>query len=275
MRINATEVVFNDRANNVDFRVESLTNANGIFIDASAETMLLMGGSGSTGCSIDASGNLTCAGTISGSGSLGGSGTATQIAFFSAGTTLTSNVGLTYDATNGLIGNADNTAARDFCWDGDTVECALEVDAGTDKVNVNQLVSTGGVSSTTGSFTANAGNVKTGWQFVGADTLLTCAAGVATFDPAAGSFTQYVRVDANGAACAITIGETNATLATNVTFYIATSAGAGAVTFPDVANTHDGPTLCTTTGLTINGTYAMTFANLANDAYLGTSCTQN
>lgn len=62
----ANAFVVNEAGADVNFRVETDTNANGIFLDAGAETLDLVGGSGSTGCTIDASGNLTCTGNITG-----------------------------------------------------------------------------------------------------------------------------------------------------------------------------------------------------------------
>jgi len=100
----------------------------------------------------------------------------------------------------------------------------------------------------------------------------TCAAGVLSLTPTA----DTISIDANGAACAVTLVEPAAGFLGNVIkMYIATSAGAGAVTFPDVADIHDGPTLCTTTGIVLNGTYSVLYADMANDKLVGYSCQTN
>jgi hypothetical protein len=72
----------------------------------------------------------------------------------------------------------------------------------------------------------------------------------------------------------VTFLETNATATSSVTIEVYTSAGAGTVTFPDAAGVHDGPTLCTATGLTENGTYTVAYS-LKDTMYKGVACTQN
>lgn len=102
----------------------------------------------------------------------------------------------------------------------------------------------------------------------------TCAAGVLALNPTS----SVVNIDANGAACVVTIAETTAASigpGFDVQINIVTSAGAGAVTFPNVANIHAGPTLCTTTGLAINGSYAVHYANKVDDMFIGKSCQAN
>lgn len=62
MRISDTEVVVNENSlSTVDFRAETDTDVNGIFLDASAETITFVGGSASTGADISATGDLTVA----------------------------------------------------------------------------------------------------------------------------------------------------------------------------------------------------------------------
>jgi len=99
----------------------------------------------------------------------------------------------------------------------------------------------------------------------------TCVAGVLALNPTE----AYVDIDPSGAACVVTIAETSAILGTDVTISITRSAGAGTVTFPDVAGVHNGPTLCTITGLIIDGVYTITYVDKANDTFLGKACVQN
>jgi hypothetical protein len=101
---------------------------------------------------------------------------------------------------------------------------------------------------------------------------VTCAAGVATVDIQAST----VVVDPAGAACAVTIAKTTAAGLTGAraTFVIAATAGAGVVTFPNNAD-HAGPVLCTTTGLTEDGTYSVLFADKATDIWVGQACSDN
>lgn len=106
------------------------------------------------------------------------------------------------------------------------------------------------------------------------EQVITCAAGTAALDPQS----SHISIDANGAACVVTIAETSAATigpGFEATIYIATSAGAGAVTFPDVANVFNGPTLCTTTGLAIDGTMTIFYANKADDMFVATGCQTN
>ncbi len=103
---------------------------------------------------------------------------------------------------------------------------------------------------------------------------VACAAGVLALDPVS----SVVNIDANGAACAVTLAETTAASigpGFQVTINIVTSAGAGAVTFPDVSGIHQGPVACTTTGIAINDTYTIMYANKSDDMYVGVSCTDN
>lgn len=64
INMSGTTTVFNSAQQNLDFRAATVANANGIFLDASAETIDLVGGSGSTGCSISSTGSITCTGKI-------------------------------------------------------------------------------------------------------------------------------------------------------------------------------------------------------------------
>ncbi|MFC1638695.1 hypothetical protein ACFL26_00285, partial [Patescibacteria group bacterium] len=77
-----------DNSGNVTTAGSIDTSVATLNVGASASTLNLAGGSGSTGCTIDGSGNLTCTGTVSGSGSLGGSGAQYATAVWTAGTTL-------------------------------------------------------------------------------------------------------------------------------------------------------------------------------------------
>jgi hypothetical protein len=126
---------------------------------------------------------------------------------------------------------------------------------------------------------SSSGSALASWYGTGVmrlnqDQNVACAAGVLALDP----ISSVVYLDANGAACAVTIAETSAATigpGFDVLIVVTTSAGAGAVTFPDVANVHDGPTLCTTTGIALNGSYLIHYTNMANDMFVGVACSAN
>ncbi len=101
-----------------------------------------------------------------------------------------------------------------------------------------------------------------------------CAAGVLALDPTS----SVIDLDANSAACAVTLAETTAATVGpgfDVQINVVTASGGGGVTFPDVAGIHDGPLLCTTTGLQLNGSYTIHYANMADDMFIGKSCETN
>lgn len=111
-----------------------------------------------------------------------------------------------------------------------------------------------------------------GVQQSGKHQAVTCSAGAATVDPTS----KYVDINPGGVACVVTLSDSSAPgPGFEVIFTVVSSSGVGVVTFPDVANVHDGPTLCTTTGLTLGGTYMVTFADESNDRYEGVACIQN
>jgi hypothetical protein len=113
-----------------------------------------------------------------------------------------------------------------------------------------------------------------GFDQVGQQQSAACAAGVLALDPTS----SVVYLDANGAACAVTLAETSVATAgagIDVLIVVTTSAGAGTVTFPNVANIHAGPAACTTTGIAINDTYRIHYADAANDLWVGVACTDN
>ncbi len=98
----------------------------------------------------------------------------------------------------------------------------------------------------------------------------SCAAGVLALDPTS----SVVYINANSNPCAITLGEANAIVGSDV-LIVLTANVSGAVTFPNVANVHAGPTLCTTTGLTtIGSTYRIHYASTISE-YVGVACTSN
>lgn len=97
----------------------------------------------------------------------------------------------------------------------------------------------------------------------------TCSGGVVTVDPTA----PVVNLNANSAACVVTIGKANGRFETDVLFVV--DHVSGAVTFPNVAGTHAGPTAATTTGLSTNGsTYRIHYSS-ANTEYVGVSVSNN
>lgn len=99
---------------------------------------------------------------------------------------------------------------------------------------------------------------------------VSCAAGVLALDPTS----SVVYVNANSAACVITLGEANAITGSDVEI-ILTANVSGAVTFPNVANVHAGPAACTTTGLsTIGSSYRIHYAATLNE-YVGVACNSN
>lgn len=109
-----------------------------------------------------------------------------------------------------------------------------------------------------------------GYVTVNVQQAATCAAGVLALDPTS----SVVYVNANNAACVITLGEANSRAGSDVQI-ILTANVSGAVTFPNVANVHAGPTACTTTGLsTIGSSYRVHYASTINE-YVGVSCNNN
>ena len=98
----------------------------------------------------------------------------------------------------------------------------------------------------------------------------TCAGGVLALDPTS----SVVYLNANNAACVVTLGETNAVTGSDVEIVLVGGVS-GAVTFPNIAGVHAGPTACTTTGLsTIASSYRIHYAATLNE-YVGVSCTSN
>lgn len=99
---------------------------------------------------------------------------------------------------------------------------------------------------------------------------VSCAGGVLALDPTS----SVVYINANSAACVVTLGEANAITGSDVEI-ILTANVSGAVTFPNVANVHAGPVLCTTTGLsTIGSSYRIHYAATLNE-YVGVACNAN
>lgn len=103
-----------------------------------------------------------------------------------------------------------------------------------------------------------------------AEQTATCSLGALALDPTS----SQISIDANAAACAVTLAETTGTVvgpgavATITVFNV----GAGVVTFPDVANIFEGPALCTNTGIGANGTMSIMYANRADDLWIATGC---
>lgn len=114
----------------------------------------------------------------------------------------------------------------------------------------------------------------TGWYRRLTSQTATCAAGVLALDITS----EVVRVDANGAACVVTIDDASAELlgpSMRAEIQVR-NVGAGVVTFPDVAGEHNGPTACTTTGIAQNGIYSLTFMDDgSSDLWAGVACTNN
>lgn len=78
--------------------------------------------------------------------------------------------------------------------------------------------------------------------------------------------------DADG--CIVTISETSGVVAVDTRIVVVSNAG-GVVTFPNVANVHAGPAAATTTGLGVNDSYAVHYADAADDLYVGVSHVDN
>ncbi len=137
---------------------------------------------------------------------------------------------------------------------------------------LHQLATAGtvGLSLTTTSATLPL-NTTFSAKTIYASQDVACAAGVLALDP---SGVGNINIDANGAACVVTLAETSATVGTSVLITITTSAGAGLVTFPDVAGVHLGPTLCTTTGIPIGSVYRLHYAKTLNE-WVGEECQVN
>lgn len=102
---------------------------------------------------------------------------------------------------------------------------------------------------------------------VPASQSVACAAGVLALDPTA----QVVYLDANNAACVVTLGEVNAVAKTDIEIIISGTAGIGLVTFPNVAGVLAGPLLCSTTGIALGGSYNLHY-DAVNTKYIGTGC---
>src|SRR5687768_13602834 len=92
------------------------TTTNVLNIDSTG-TVDINGGSGSTGCSVDASGNFACTGTVTGGGGGGltGSGAAGQATFWTGASALSGDNNFFWDNTNKRlgIGNAAPSLALD------------------------------------------------------------------------------------------------------------------------------------------------------------------
>jgi hypothetical protein len=76
------------------------------------------------------------------------------------------------------------------------------------------------------------------------------------------------------AGCIVTISETGAILGSEVEIVVVSNAG-GTITFPAAANVHAGPTFATTTGLDVNDSYRIHYADMANDLFVGVSTSDN
>lgn len=97
---------------------------------------------------------------------------------------------------------------------------------------------------------------------------VACAGGVLALDPVS----PLVYLNANGAACVVTLGESNAVAKTNTQIIVSGTPGIGVVTFPAVSNVHSGPVLCITTGIGLGGSYTIHYDSV-NAKYIGTGCT--
>lgn len=75
-------------------------------------------------------------GRVISSGAIDGSGTAAQIPYFTDTDTLTSNAGLTFSTTAGLVGNDASGTAIDFRWETDSSAKALFIDASADELYI-------------------------------------------------------------------------------------------------------------------------------------------
>lgn len=184
--------------------------------------------------------------------------------------TATTNGGSTTERHVGVFGQAlaGNIEVGGFFGLGNTTptftSAALMADNGAEAVDIFVTRDGGAIA-----FAVHDGGVVSLNQ--SQHQAAACAAGVLALQPTS----SVVDIDANGAACVVTLSEAGAFLGELVVINIVTSAGAGTVTFPDVANVHKGPTLCTSTGLALDGVYTIEYADEANDKFLGQSCVQN
>jgi hypothetical protein len=80
--------------------------------------------------------------------------------------------------------------------------------------------------------------------------------------------------NSNAGGCAVTIQETSGVVNVATQIVVISNAG-GTVTFPDVANVHAGPACADTTGLAVNDTYSLIYADAADDLYVGLGCGDN
>jgi hypothetical protein len=99
----------------------------------------------------------------------------------------------------------------------------------------------------------------------------TGAAGALNLTPSS-EIVLVTNADPDG--CVVTMVETSAVVGADSTMIVISTAG-GVVTFPDVANVHDGPTFATTTGLGLNDSYTVHYADAANDLYVGVGTSDN
>lgn len=242
--------VFNEDGADRDFRVEGDTTTHLIFGDASLEAVSI--------------GTSTATSTIFTTG-LG-------MNFLDSGGTLRGGTRQDSGGTPGMTwGSTTGAGSR-------PVIRTVETDNTPIRMGTNTNTSaTGVVATISDSLSAtSAGTSLHAWFGSGMNAVqqrqsATCAAGVLALDPTS----SVVYVDPAGAACAVTLAEGSANLGADVTITVVASSGAGVVTFPNVANIHAGPTLCTTTGLTENGVYTITYVDKTNDMYVGKSCVQN
>lgn len=86
------------------------------------------------------------------------------------------------------------------------------------------------------------------------------------------SVVYITNTDAQG--CIVTLSETGAALGSDVQIVVVANTG-GTITFPAAANVHAGPTFAVTTGLGLNDSYRIHYADMADDLFVGVASSDN
>lgn len=111
------------------------------------------------------------------------------------------------------------------------------------------------------------------------DPTINAVPGTMNLDPQS---TQINLTNSDPDGCVVTVQETSgASIGPGAIAHVSIVSDASSVpatnviTFPDVANVWDGQTLCSTTGINVNGHMSIWYADKADDMWIGESCTTN
>jgi hypothetical protein len=175
LTMTSTEAAFNQAGADIDFRIESDSNSNMIFVDASIDSVGIGTGSPSSTYALDIAGAVRSSGSAPGYTLLESDASNQQWIVGSYGGTLALRdvTGTTYpfQITTGAPTNSiliqsggvtinDNSADQDFRVESDTNTHALFVDAGNNHVNINTSVDAGGTLNVAGDIFNELGTDK-------------------------------------------------------------------------------------------------------------------